>query len=170
MFGLYYVATMTPMHLRKAWRGNSGSPLADSPPEVTPMGNSMSGKPKNSFLSGFWAIYKQKVDFVNIFEKLRLNEFWTSKTPCNVSKTRFFMVRNPFPTSDEHIESKSQNQENPCFWPFLAVFFLIKTVQNEVLSIPYSQELLVQCLGSNMLQPWPQCIFRKLGEAMRGAH
>ena len=45
------------------------------------------------------------------------------------------MVRNPFPTSDEHIESKSQNRENSFFLP---IFWLYSTV--EISTKPFKSE------------------------------
>ena len=154
------------MHLRKACRDNSGSPLADSPPQVTPTGNSMSGKPKTTF----WADSEQFLSKKWIFSICLKNcDSTSSELQKHLAMSPKLVFYGEKLISDlwraYRVEITKSRKSM-----FLAVFFLIKTVQNEVLSIPYSQGLLVQCLGSNMLQPWPQCIFGKLVETIRGAH
>ena len=112
------------MHLQKAWWGNTGSPLADSPPPLTHMGIPVSDNPKNSFLSGFLAIFEQKVDFFDIFEKFRLNVFWTSKTHCNAPKTHFLWLETHFRPLTSIWSRNHKIEKIHFFTHFLAVFCL----------------------------------------------
>ena len=121
---------MTPMHLQKAWRVDPVSPLADSSPQVTPVGNPVSGRPKNGFFSGFLAFFEQKVDFFNNFGKFPTQRVLNFKNTLQCPQNSVFMVRNPFPTSNEHMKSKSQNRENPFFCPFFGCILPSKIRRN----------------------------------------
>ena len=74
------------MHLQKAWRGNTGSPLADSPIKSLPWEIFCHSKPKTAFENNFWHISSKKSIFS---ENIWLNESWNSKTLDNVPKTHF---------------------------------------------------------------------------------
>ena len=77
--------------------------------------------------SNFWA----KSRFFRYFRKISTQRVLNFKNTLQCPQNSFFMVRNSFPTSNEHMESKSQNRENPFFYPFFGCILPLKTVQNE---------------------------------------
>jgi len=122
-------------------------------------GKSSVRQAKNSLLSGFWAIFRQKVDFFNIFGKFRLNEFWTSKTTYNVPQTHFLWLETHFRPLTSIWSRNHKIVKIHFFGHFLAVLYLRNFDETfQIWAQKWNQVAKILFLSSGKLNPAPNNI------------